>query len=108
MGDLVAADEIPVELSCRSPTNLVIRRLEELALPKHYTQLDKWTPVEQRENELLRWRNALAAHDAGRRMEPAIPMGEPRESSKTERDVHELTHLPRQQWRDHCVRGRSS
>ena len=39
-------------------------------------------------------------------MELAIPMAEPREPSKTERDVHELTHLSPQQWCDHCVKRR--
>ena len=99
-----SAEDIPV-LSCH--------RLGELALPKHGTQLDKWTRIEQRENESLRARKAQAAHDAERtvhpneqRMELAIPMAEPREQSKTEREVHELTHLYPQQWCDHCVKAR--
>ena len=49
---LHAVDDIPVRLSSRSPTNLVDRRSDELALPKH-GKLDKWTRGEQRENELL-------------------------------------------------------
>ena len=106
-------DDIPVKMSSRSPRNFLDRRWDELALPKHGTKLDNWTRIEQRENELLRGRKAQAAHDAermvgadGRRMAFALPMAEPREPSETEREVHELTHLPPRQWRDQCVKGR--
>ena len=30
------------------------------------------------------------------------------EPSNTEREVHELTHLPPQPWREQCVKGRST
>ena len=79
----VAENDIPVRLSSRSSTILLDRRLDYLALPGHGTKLDKWTRIEQRENELLRGRKAQAAHDAermvgpgGRRTELAIPMAD--------------------------------
>ena len=97
---LVAAEDIPVRLSTRSPTDLLDHGLDELAVPNHGTKLNKRTLVEQRENELLRVREAQAAHGAvrmvgpdGRRMELTIPLTEPREPSKTEPKVHELPHL---------------
>ena len=102
-------DDIPVTVCSRSLTNLLDRQLDELSLPEHDTKLDKWTRIEQRENELVRGRKAQAAHMNGpdwERMELAIPMAEPREPSKTEREIHELTHLPPQQWCDHFVKGR--
>ena len=47
---------MPVRLSPQSPLRLLDRRLDELALPKHGTKLDKWTRLEKRENELMRER----------------------------------------------------
>ena len=97
---LVAEDGSPVRLSSRSPTNLLDRRLDKVALREHGTKRDKWTPVDQRENELSRGRRAQAAHDAERTVGRDGWDGR----TKTEREVHELTHLP-QQWCDHCVKG---
>ena len=53
---LVAADDIPVRLSSRPPTNLLDRRLDGFA--RHV--------FEHRENELSRGRTAQAAVDAER------------------------------------------
>ena len=53
--------------------------------------------------------NADAERTVGpewRRMGPPIPMPEPREPSKAEREVYEFTHLPPRQWCEHCVTGR--
>ena len=87
-------------------------RLDELALPKHGTKLDKWTRIDKRESELARERKSQAAIDAereagpeGRHRHAAIPMSDPRELSSTEKEVHELTHLPPQPWCEECVRG---
>ena len=87
---LVAADDSPPRLSSRSPTHLLDRQLDELALPEYGTKLDKWTRIQRRENELLLERKAHAADDAerkvgpdGRRMELAVPMVEPREPSSS-------------------------
>ena len=33
---------------------------------------------------------------------------DPRELTNTEKEVHELTHLPQQPWCEHCVKGRST
>ena len=67
---LVAAEDIPVRWSSRSPTNLLDQRLDEFSLPKHGTELDEWTRIEQRGNELLRARKAQAVHDAERTVGP--------------------------------------
>ena len=90
------------------------RRLDELALPKHGTKLDKWPRLEKRENELMRERKTQAAIEAeresgpeGRRREAAIPISDPGEPTNTEK-VHELTHLPLQPWCEQCVRGRGT
>ena len=40
----------------------------------------------------------------GRRREAAIPISDPREPTNTEKEVHELTHLPPQPWCEQCVR----
>ena len=45
-------------------------------LLEHGTTLDTRTRVEQRYNEFLRARRAQAAHDAARRLELTIPMGD--------------------------------
>ena len=106
---------MPVRLSAQSPLRLPGRLLEELALPKHGTKLDKWTRLEKRENELMRERESQAAIEAereagpeGRRREAAIPISDPREPTNTEKEVHELTHLPPQPWCEQCVRGRGT
>ena len=39
----VMEEDMPVRLSAQSPFRLLDRRLDELALPKHGTKLDKWT-----------------------------------------------------------------
>ena len=52
---------MPVRLSAQSLLRLLDRRLEELALPKHGTKLDKWTRPEKREDELMRERKSQAA-----------------------------------------------
>ena len=77
--------------------------MDELALPKHGTKLDKWTRIEKRENELIRERKSQAAIESareagpeGRRREAAIPISDPREPTTTEKEIHELTHLPPQ------------
>ena len=67
---LFAEDDSPVRLSSRSPTNLLNRRLDKVPLREHFTKRDKWTPVEQRENDLSRGRKAQAAHDAERTVGP--------------------------------------
>ena len=97
---LDAVDDIPVRLSSRSLTNWLDRRLDELALPKHGTRLDRRTRVGQRE------KTTCCSGESHRRrtMQNArsVPMGGewnwlprwPREPSKTEREVHELAHLP--------------
>ena len=36
-------EDMPLRLSAQSPLRLLNRRLDELALPKHGTKLDKWT-----------------------------------------------------------------
>ena len=102
-------DDVPLRLSSRSPLKLLDRRLDELALPKHGTKLDKWTRLEKREIELIREQKSQAAIDAaleagpeGRRREAAVPISDPSEPSNTEKEVHELTHLPPQPW---CERG---
>ena len=76
--------------------------MDELALPKQGTKLDKWTRLEKRERELIRERKSPAAIDAGReagpegrRREAAIPISDPRDPSTTE---NELTHLPPRPW----------
>ena len=109
----VVVDHMPLRQSWRSPSNLLDRRLDELALPKHGTKLDKWTRLEKRENELVRERKSQAAIDAaleagleGRLRDAAIQMSDPREPSSTEKEVHELTHLLPQPWCERCVKGR--
>ena len=111
----VMEEDMPVRLSAQSPLRLLDRRLDELALPKHGTKLDKWTRLEKRENELMRERKSQAAIKAereagpeGRRREAAIPISDPREPTNTEKEVHELTHLPPQPWCEQCVRGRGT
>ena len=49
----VMEDDMPVRLSGQSPLSLLDRRVDELALPRHGTKLDKWTRVEKRENEFI-------------------------------------------------------
>ena len=111
----VMKDDKPVRLSSQSPVRLLDRRLEELALPKHGTKLDKWSRIEQRENVLVRERKSQTMIDPerelgpeGRRREAAIPVSSPREPTITEREVHELTHLPPQPWCEQCIRGRGT
>ena len=107
--------DMPVRLSGQSPLRLLDRRLDELALPKHGTKLDKRTRIEKREKELMRERKSQAAIEAereagpeGRRREAAIPISDPRELSNTEKEVHELTRLPPQPWCEQCTRGRGA
>ena len=50
----VMEDDMPLRLSSRSPLKLLGRRLDELALPKQGTKLDKWTRLQKREKELDR------------------------------------------------------
>ena len=104
-----------VRLSGQSPLKLLDRRLDELALPKQGTKLDKWTRIEKRENELMRERKSQAAIESereggpeGRRREDAIPISNPREPTVTEKEVHELTHLPPHPWCEQCIRGRGT
>ena len=110
----VMEDDMPVRLSVQSPLRLLDRRLDELALPKHGTKLDKWTRIDKRENELMRERKSQAAVESEReagpegRREAAIPISDPREPTNTEKEVHELTHLPPQPWYEQCVRGRGT
>ena len=94
---------------------LLDRRLDELALPKQSTKLDKWTRLEKREKELMRERKSQAAIDAereagpeGRRRDAAIPVADPRDPSNTENEVHGLTPLPPQPWCEQCVKERST
>ena len=94
---------------------LLDRRLDELALPKHGSKLDKWTRIAKRENEFLMERKSQAAIESereagpeGRRCEAAIPISNPREPTNTEKEVHGLTHLPPQPWCEQCVRGRGT
>ena len=47
---VVMEDDMPVRLCGQSPLKLLDRRLDELALPKHGTKLDKWTRIEKRGN----------------------------------------------------------
>ena len=61
----------------------------------------------------MRERKSQAAVEAereagpeGRRREAAIPISDPRETTNTEKEVHELTHLPPQPWCEQCIRGR--
>ena len=79
----VMEDDVPVRLSGQSPLRLLDRRLDELALPKHGTKLDKWTLIEKRENELMRERKSQAAIESereagpeGRCREAAIPISD--------------------------------
>ena len=111
----VMGDAMPVRLYGQSPLRLLDRRLDELALPKHGTMLDKWTRIEKRENELVRERKSQAAIESereagpeGRRREAAIPIADPREPTITEKEVHELTHLPPQLRCEQCVRERGT
>ena len=74
------------------PLRLLDRRLDELALPKHGTKLDKWTRNEKRENEFMRERKSQAAIEPereagleGRRREAAIPISDPRELATPQR-----------------------
>ena len=48
------------------------------------------------------------ARPEGRQREAAIPISDPREPTITEKEVHELTHLPPQPWCEQCVRGRGT
>ena len=68
-----------------------------------------------RENELMRERKSQTAIDSerevgleGRRREDAIPISDPRQPTITEKEVHELTHLPPQPWCEQCIRGRAT
>ena len=77
----VVEDDMPLRLSSRSALKLLDRRLDELALPKQGTKLDKWTRLENGEKELIRERKSRAATDAvreagpqGGRREAAIPI----------------------------------
>ena len=63
---LAVEDGMPLRLSSRSAVKLLDRRLDELALPKQGTQLDMWTRLEKREEELIRERKSRAAIDAER------------------------------------------
>ena len=49
----------------------------------------------------MRERTSQEAIEEGRRTEAAIP-------TNTEKEVHELTHLPPQPWCEQCVRGRGT
>ena len=51
-------EDMPLRPSAKSPLRLLDRRLDELALPKQGTKLDKWTRLEKRENELIRERKS--------------------------------------------------
>ena len=111
----VVVDDMPLRLLRRSLANLLDRRVDESALPSHGTKLDKWTRLEKRENELVRERNSQAAIDAeheagpqGHDRDAAIPMSDPRVSSCTEKEFHELTLLPPQPWCEQCVKGRGT
>ena len=111
----VMEDDMPVRLSGQSPLRLRDRRLDELALPKHGTKMDKWTRIEKREKELMSERKSQAAMESereagpgGRPREAAIPISDPRGPTITEKEVHELTHLPPQPWCEQCVRGRGT
>ena len=44
----------------------------------------------------------------GRRRDAANPMADPRDSSNTEKEVHELTQLPPQPWCEQCVKERGN
>ena len=79
------------------------------------TKLDKSTRFEKRENGFMRERTSQAAIEAeretgpeGRRREAAIPISDPREPTNTEKEVHELTHLPPHQSCEQCIRGRGT
>ena len=63
-------DDRPLRLSSRSPFKLPARRLDELALQKQGTKLDKWTRLEKGEKELVRERKSKAAIDVGREARP--------------------------------------
>ena len=54
----VMEDDMPVRLFGQSPLRLLDRRLDKLELPEHGKKLDKWTRIEQRENELMRERKS--------------------------------------------------
>ena len=104
----VMEDGMLVRLSGQSPLRLLDRRLDELALPKHGTKLDKWTRVEKRENELMRERKSQAAteseREAGperRRREAAIPISDPREPTITEKEVQARSLILVHAWRPH-------
>ena len=112
-GSPVLEDDMPWRPSSRSPLKLLDRRLDELALPKQGTKLDKWTRLEKREKELVRERKSQAAIDAereagpeGRRRDAATPTADHREASNTEKEVQELTHLPPQPWCEQCAKER--
>ena len=103
--------DVPLRLSSRLPLKLLVRRLDELALPKQGTKLDKWTRLQKRERELVRERKSQAAIDAereagpeGRRREAAIPISDPCPSNK-EKDGHKLTQMLPQPWYEQCVKG---
>ena len=66
----VMEEDIPVRLSAQSLLRLLDCRLDELALPKHGTKLDKWTRHEKCENELMRERKSQAAIEAEREAGP--------------------------------------
>ena len=102
----VMEDDMPVRLSGQSPLRLLDRRLDELELPKHGTKLDKWTRIERtsrRGSENRRWRlNQIGKLD---REDVHVKL-QSRSPTITEKEVHELTHLPPQPWCEQCVRGR--
>ena len=105
---------MPVRLSVQSLLRLPDRRSDELASPNHGTKLDKWTPIEKRENELMRERKSQAAIESereagpeGRRREAAIPIADPREPTITEGSSRAHS-LPPQPWCELCVRGRGT
>ena len=59
-------DDMLVRLSGQSPLRLLDRRVDEPALPKHGTKLDKWARKEKRENEFMRERRSQAAIESER------------------------------------------
>ena len=86
-------EDMPLRPSAKSPLRLLDRRLDELALPKHGTKLDKWTRLEKREKELIRERNSQAAIDAEREAGPEECAREAANPRRTRRRMFTSSHI---------------
>ena len=87
-------------------------RLKVLGYAIHGSKAEVWSRLKRAEKEEHKRREKEAAREAeaaGRNsdvMRPGQEVKAPAGPSDAERAKHELTHLPIQTWRQHCMRGK--